>query len=479
MEGQGHFDYIVLGGGSGGIASARRAAQYGAKVLLIESGRLGGTCVNVGCVPKKVTWAAAMLKEQLDDYKGYGFEDVPSAEEGKKKFSYARLKEARDGYVARLNGIYGSNLDRAGITVVHGHGELVAQNEWPSPQLPTVCVVEEKGKTPQKYSASHVLIATGSRPLVPPNVPGAELGQTSDDFFSWTSLPRRVCIVGAGYIAVELACMLHSLGCEEVHLAVRYSCFLRDFDPTVSRHLWDHMRDSGVHLLPNSQGVERVEKVSSHLRVHFVCGQHIDCDALLWAVGRLPNVDHCGLERLSQPALRIHQHTAHIVTDEWQNTTVPRIYSVGDVQGRVQLTPVAIAAGRKLANRLFGGPQYAHDRLDYTTVPTVVFSHPPLATVGLTEPQAQERYGAQQVRVYGSVFTPMYYALCERKLKTNMKLICVGPEEKVVGIHMIGLASDEIIQGFAVAVKMGARKQDLDNTVAIHPTIAEELVTMK
>lgn len=330
----------------------------------------------------------------------------------------------------------------------------------------------------QEYSANHVLIATGGYPTIP-DVPGAHYGITSDGFFELEALPKRPCVVGGGYIGVEIAGILQGCGASTT-LVYRYSTFLRGFDTMLTEHLTAAMAAQGVTLKANSGDIRRVTKNDSTglLTIELANGDAVqDCDCLIWAVGRTPNVENMGLESIG---VKINEKNGFIVTDEYQNCVgVPNVYSVGDVQGRVLLTPVAIAAGRRLAKRLFGGPLYAHEKLDYTNVATVVFSHPPIGTVGLTEAQAVESYGKEAIKVYTSVFTPMYFALTERKVKTAMKLVCCGKEERVVGIHIVGMSADEIIQGFAVALKMGARKQDLDNTVAIHPTVAEELVTMK
>lgn len=436
------------------------AAQHGAKVMVIEASRLGGTCVNVGCVPKKVMWTATSFHEMLHDCKGYGFNASLLS------FDWGALKTARDAYVARLNGIYSTNLERAGIAHVHGYARFVEGRPD---------TVQVNG---QEYTAKHVLIATGGHPLVP-DVPGAQYGITSDGFFELTSLPKRPCVVGGGYIGVEIAGILQGCGAATT-LVYRYSTFLRGFDSTLTEHLTTAMVAQGVTLKPNSGSIRRVTKseTTGLLTIELANGDVVqDCDCLIWAVGRAPNVQNMGLESIG---IKINEKNGYIVTDDYQNCVgVPNVYSVGDVQGRVLLTPVAIAAARKLAKRLFGGPEYANEKLDYTNVATVVFSHPPIGTVGLTEAEAAEHFGKEAIRVYSSVFTPMYFALTERKVKTAMKLVCAGKEERVVGIHIVGHSADEIIQGFAVAVKMGARKQDLDNTVAIHPTVAEELVTMK
>ncbi|MBS1270442.1 MAG: Glutathione amide reductase [Gammaproteobacteria bacterium] len=444
------YDYLVIGGGSGGIASARRAASYGASVLLIEANRMGGTCVNVGCVPKKTMWNASAIAERLRDAPGYGF----SLE--RTDFDWAKIKHARDAHIARLNGIYHRGLDQSGVDKVEGYAHF---------ESPGRIVVNDF-----TYSAEHILIATGSRPIVPP-VAGAELGITSDGFFELEQLPKKVVTVGAGYIAVELAGVLRGLGAE-VTMVLRRDAFLRTFDATVRETLMEASEASGIHFRRRSQ-VAALEKTNSGIGVRLESGEHIqDVDCVLWAVGRSSNSSNLQLERAGVET----NGYGGITTDDFQNTNVKGIYAVGDVTGRKALTPVAIAAGRRLADRLFG--QQSDAALDYENIPSVVFSHPPIGTVGMTEDEAREHFG-DDIKVYSARFTNMYYAVLEHKIPTVVKLVTHGAEEKIVGCHILGDGADEMIQGFAVAVKMGARKKDFDNTVAIHPTAAEELVTLK
>ncbi|RYZ10121.1 MAG: glutathione-disulfide reductase [Myxococcales bacterium] len=444
------YDYLVIGAGSGGMASARRAARHGAKVALVERGRLGGTCVNVGCVPKKVMWNAAECAEWLKDAADYGFEVTPP------RVDWAVLKRARDQYVQRLNGIYERNVELDGVRLFRGEARFVA---------PGLVQVGD-----EQLAARAVLIATGGRPSVP-NVPGAELGLTSDGFFELESRPDRVAVVGAGYIAVEIAGVLTALR-SDVTLFLRGGRLLAGFDELLSTTLASEMSASGVSLMSAHElsSVARAEDGS--LSVKSLHGKHHSgFDALIWATGRVPNTEGLGLDT---SGVQLNAR-GEIEVDDFQNTSVEGIYAVGDVTGRKQLTPVAVAAGRRLADRLFGGKPDA--KLDYQDIPTVVFSHPPIATVGLTEAQARDLHG-DDVRIYISRFTNMRFGLTERKPKTAMKLVCVGPQEKVVGVHTIGTGSDELLQGFAVAVKLGATKADFDRTVAVHPTAAEELVLM-
>jgi glutathione reductase (NADPH) len=446
------FDYLVIGGGSGGLASAQRAADYGASVGLIEYQRLGGTCVNVGCVPKKIMWTAAQIAGALHDAKGYGFEL------GSYRHHWHELVASREAYIRRLNGIYASNLAKRHIQVFNGKGQL---------QSPTSVRVGTETLT-----AKHILIATGSEPITPA-IPGASLGITSDGFFQLTERPKAVAIVGSGYIAVELAGLLHEMG-TEVHLCIRQSHVLKEFDTMLGEMLLTQMQAAGIHIHRQFVPKELVSEASGAPKTLIPeQGAAITgVSEVIWAIGRKAASQDLNL---SAAGLSANSH-GFIATDAYQNTQTAGIYAVGDVTGRVQLTPVAIAAGRRLADRLFN--QQADRHLNYDNIPTVVFSHPPIGTVGISEAVARERYG-EQVKIYSATFVPMVYALTERKIKVSMKLVCVGSEEKVVGVHLIGHSSDEILQGFAVAVKMGACKRDLDDTVAIHPTIAEELVTMR
>lgn len=446
------YDYVVIGGGSGGIASVRRAAGYGVKTALIEAGVIGGTCVNRGCVPKKVMWNAAMIAEHLHDAPEYGFNIGE-----KPKFDWSRIKKSRDSYIERLNGIYHRNLDASGVEEIQGFGRLIDAN--------TVAVGERILK------AKHILIATGGKPRYP-CVPGGELGMTSDDFFELEEMPERIAVAGAGYIAVELAGMLNALGAN-VSLFIRRGHLLNSFDPLIRETLMEELMSSGVTVISSTSLKSVTREENGTLCMNCDKEQtHTNFDALLWAIGRVPIVEDIGLDKAG---VKLNDN-GFIQVDEWQQTTVENVYAVGDVTGHVELTPMAIKAGRALADRLFGGQTKA--KADYTNVPTVVFSHPPIGTVGMTEPEARALHG-DEVRVYTTRFTNMYHALTTRKTSTAMKVVTYGPQEKVLGIHAIGIGVDEMIQGFAVALKMGATKADLDATIAIHPTSSEEMVLLK
>ncbi len=446
------FDFLVIGGGSGGMASARRAAAYGAKTALIETGRIGGTCVNVGCVPKKVMWNTAHVAEIMRHAPEYGFDFTPG------EFHWATIKRARDAYIERLNDIYHRNLDVSDVTEITGTAVF---------KDPRTVIVNG-----QDYHSENILIATGGTPVVP-DLPGAELGITSDGFFELESQPKRVVVIGGGYIAVEFAGVLAALG-SEVTLLLRGEVFLRGFDATLRETLLEEMQNAGINILTCVHLARLAQDDAGQLTLVSQSGERMSgFDNAIWAVGRRPMTDGLHLDRAGVEI----DPRGFIVTDGLQNTSVEGIYAVGDVTGRKALTPVAIAAGRRLADRVFGGQAEAH--LDYETIPSVVFSHPPIGTVGLTEDEAHDMYGESAVKVYQSRFTNMFYAVTSHRSPTVVKLITAGEKDKVVGCHVIGDAADEIIQGFAVAVKMGAYKSDLDNTVAIHPTAAEELVTLR
>jgi glutathione reductase (NADPH) len=444
------FDLISIGGGSGGLACAQRAAEFGAKAAVIESHRLGGTCVNVGCVPKKVMWNAVSVALGIADAGDYGFNVTGGGND------WQVLKRKRDAYVLRLNGIYERNLSAKGVAYLRGAARFLSKD-----------AVEVNG---ERLTARHIVIATGVKAVVP-ELPGAELGITSDGFFSLEQRPERVAIVGSGYVACELAGAFHDLG-SGVDLFIRKDHLLTSFDAMLGKSLMREMRDQGIeihqHVVPAAVRGQSGGKTLAGEDGREFSG--FDC--LLWAVGRSANVTGLDLDRAGVAI----DDGDFVATDGFQNTNVPGVYAIGDVTGRAALTPVAIAAGRRLSDRLFGGQ--ADRRLEYSMIPTVVFTHPPIGTVGASEAEARARFG-DSVKVYVADFAPMYHALTARKTHTDMKLVCVGPEQRIVGCHIIGTGADEMLQGFAVAIRMGATKRDFDDTVAIHPTSAEELVTMR
>ncbi|KAI9867230.1 MAG: Glutathione reductase [Trichoglossum hirsutum] len=460
-------DFLVIGGGSGGLACARRASRfYGAKSIAVESNRLGGTCVNVGCVPKKITYSAAVIAETIHDAKAYGFSVEQTA-----PFDWTTFKHKRDAYVKRLNGIYERNLTNDGVEYIHGWGRLLSKNEAE--------ITLDDGKK-EIVRAKKILLATGGHPTIPKDITGVEYGITSDGFFDLEEQPKKVALVGGGYIAAEFAGIFNTLG-SETHMFIRQDTFLRAFDPMIQDIVareYEH-RGVNIHRQSTQSKVEK-DETTGKLKLHYKdskgSGVLEDLDTVIWAIGRSATIDGVGLDKAGVKT----NDRGFVVVDDFQNTNVENIFALGDVCGRVELTPVAIAAGRRLADRLFGPEKFKTAKLDYNNIPSVVFAHPEIGTIGLTEPQARERYGDDKIKVYNSEFTAMYYAMMEGdKGPTSYKLICAGPEERVVGLHIMGLGSSEILQGFGVAIKMGATKADFDNCVAIHPTSAEELVTLK
>lgn len=457
------YDYLVIGGGSGGIASARRAAQYGAKVLLIEEGKLGGTCVNRGCVPKKVMFNAGNISDALRHAPHYGF-SVDSV-----KFSWPFLKKVRDSYIERLNGIYETNLRKAGVDIVQGRGELIESGRVKVGEV--------------VYEAKKVLIATGSHADWPENVPGAHLGITSDGFFELTEKPIKVAIIGAGYIAIELAGIFKALG-SEVKLFCRGNSLLRSFDPMIQNAVENELlRPEGkVEILKETEILE-LKRLGSEKKSVFYTQSGVTksiegFDCVIWAIGRDGRDDFRSCDDGKNCVMQVDER-GFVQIDASHCTELENVYALGDVTGRHMLTPVAIAAGRALSDWLFGS---AKDfKFSYELIPSVVFSHPPIGTVGLTELEARNRFGSDSVKIYETSFVNMYYTPLptEYKEQTRYKLVCRGLEEQIVGLHIIGRGSDEILQGFAVAVRMGATKKDFDRTIAIHPTAAEELVTMR
>ncbi|WP_456309057.1 glutathione-disulfide reductase [Serratia proteamaculans] len=446
------YNYLAIGGGSGGIASINRAAMHGQKCALIEARELGGTCVNVGCVPKKVMWHAAQIAEAIHLYgPDYGFNTTLNC------FEWSTLVKNRSAYIDRIHTSYENVLAKNNVDVIKGYARFIDAH-----------TVEVEGRT---FTADHILIATGGRP-VHPSIPGAEYGLDSDGFFELDALPRRTAVVGAGYIAVELAGVLNALG-SETHLFVRQHAPLRNFDPVLTETLVGVMNAEGPMLHTHAIPEAVIKNADGSLTLQLENGSEQTVDCLVWAIGREPANDGLNAEAAGVAL----DEKGYIMVDKFQNTNVSGIYAVGDNTGAVELTPVAVAAGRRLSERLFNHKPDEH--LDYSNIPTVVFSHPPIGTIGLTEPQAREQYGDEEVKIYSSSFTATYTAVTQHRQPCRMKLVCVGKEEKIVGLHGIGYGMDEILQGFAVAVKMGATKKDFDNTVAIHPTSAEEFVTMR
>jgi glutathione reductase (NADPH) len=445
------FDLICLGGGSGGMAAATRAAQYGANIAVVEYQHLGGTCVNVGCVPKKVMFNASHIAQMMHKAQDYGFDKVTP------ELNWPTLVARRQAYIQRLREIYGNRFEKENMTLFNGYGHFIDKN-----------CIQING---EQIKAKHIIIACGGKPNMP-DFKGIEHAIDSDGFFALKNQPKKVAVVGSGYIGVELAGLLHGLG-TKTHLLIRRDAPLSRFDDMLGQTLLEIMQQDGITVHTNHQAVGIHLDSNGKKCIDCTEGSHLDgFDEIIFAVGR-----HADTKNLNLSAIGLTANAnGTIDADEYQNTNTKGIYAIGDVTNYPALTPVAIAAGRHLADRLFGGKEKAH--LDYDNICSVVFSHPTIGSVGLSENEAKNQFGQETIKVYQTRFNPMFDALGDNKTPTAMKLITQGENEKVIGLHVIGYGADEMLQGFGVAIKMGATKKDFDNTVAIHPTSAEELVTM-
>ncbi len=444
------YDLLVIGAGSGGVRAARMSAQMGAKVAVIESRYLGGTCVNVGCVPKKLFVYASQFSQDFKDSTGFGYtvDKTP-------KFDWATLRDNKTAEIERLNGVYRGLLEGAGVTIIEGHGEFVSDHE--------VKVNDEV------ISAENILIATGSWP-VKASIPGHEHTYTSNEFFYMDQFPSRAIVVGAGYIAVEFAGILNGLGCD-THIVYRGEPVLRGFDDDIRAFVSEELQQAGIQLHYHTT-IEKIEKLDSgELVATFNDGSTCQVDAIINATGRKALVEPLNL---AAAGVTISHHGNLDVNEHYQ-TNVPHIYAVGDVIGRVQLTPVALAEGMYVAHHLFSST--SPRKVNYDLIPTAVFCQPNLGTVGLTERQAIQQY--DQVDVFESKFRPMKNTLSGNPQRMFMKLLVDVATDKVIGCHMVGQDAGEIIQGIGVAMQAGATKADFDSTIGIHPTAAEEFVTMR
>ncbi|VVN36922.1 glutathione-disulfide reductase [Pseudomonas fluorescens] len=443
------FDLYVIGAGSGGVRAARFAAGFGAKVAVAESRYLGGTCVNVGCVPKKLLVYGAHFAEDFEQASGFGWSL------GEANFDWATLIANKDREINRLNGIYRNLLVNSGVTLHEAHAKIVGPHE-----------VEVNG---ERYTAKNILIATGGWPQIP-EIPGREHAIGSNEAFFLKELPKRVLVVGGGYIAVEFAGIFHGLGANTT-LLYRGDLFLRGFDGSVRKHLQEELTKRGLDLQFNAD-IARIDKqADGSLKATLKDGRVLEADCIFYATGRRPMLDNLGLENTDVQLT----DKGFIKVDEQYQTSEPSILALGDVIGRVQLTPVALAEGMAVARRLFKPEQYRP--VDYKMIPTAVFSLPNIGTVGLTEEEARE--AGHDVVIFESRFRPMKLTLTECQEKTLMKLVVDGKTDKVLGCHMVGPDAGEIVQGLAIALKAGATKRDFDDTIGVHPTAAEEFVTMR
>jgi glutathione reductase (NADPH) len=446
------FDLFTIGAGSGGVRASRMSSGFGAKVAVAEARYLGGTCVNVGCVPKKLMVYASHFREEMHDAAGFGW----TFQEG--QFDWSTFIARKDAEIKRLNGVYDRILTSAGVTIFDGYATILDRN-----------TVEVKGPSGEinRYTAKNILIATGGKPERP-TIPGAEHCLVSDDIFHLKEMPKRILVVGGGYIAIEFAGIFRGLGAE-VSLVHRGPQFLKGFDDELRGFLAKEVQKKGLRLL-FSEALSRVEKENGQLRVYLQSGETVETDAVLYAIGRKPNVAGLGLERVG---VQCNERGA-VLVDEDYRTSAENIYAIGDVIERINLTPVALAEGMAVARQLFGG---ATHRVDYTDVATAVFSQPPLAAVGLTEALAKEKFG--ELEVYTAEFTPLKHTLSGSKERCFMKLIVVKHSRLVVGVHMVGSDAAEIIQMAGIALKCKATKEQFDATIGVHPTAAEEFVTMR
>lgn len=443
-----HYDFFVIGGGSGGVRAARIAASHGARVGLAEGARLGGTCVNLGCIPKKIMAYGADYAAAFSESKAYGWST------GTPAFDWQTLIDAKDKEIERLNGIYQTVLEKPGVEIIRGFAAFISPHK--------VKIGDET------IEAKHILIATGGKPKRP-HIPGGEFMAVSDDVFSWPAQPKKAVIIGGGYIALEFAHILSGIGAE-VDLIYYKDRLLRHFDADIGAHLAESLRKKGIRIHLNTN-IAKAEKTGSSYIIHTDKGKKFSCDLPLAAIGRTGNISEIKLENAG---LRADENGLIPINSEYQ-TSVPHIYALGDVTNTAHLTPVAIAQGHALADHLFGGQNLR--KIENEIIPTAIFSDPPIGTVGMGEEEARKK--GIQIECYKSVFTPLKHRITGHDKKTLMKLVVERGSGKVIGCHMVGTDAPEIIQGFAVAMMAGATKADFDRTIAVHPTAAEEFVLMR
>ena len=456
MEATNSFDLICIGGGSGGLGCARRAAKLGKKVAIIEQDLIGGTCVNYGCVPKKVLYNASSIYEEMELAKDMGISFTG------KTLDWKALKDKVHVYLKKLNDIYQNNCKKDGVAYIEGKAKFLTAHE--------IQVTDKQGKQ-TVMTAPHIVIATGSKSLMPGRLPGIVHALSSNDFFQLEQLPKTLFIIGGGYIGVEVSGLLTTFGVKTTICMLEPTIVL-PFDGEITKLQMENMKKAGIDIIPESR-VMGVEKIADkHFKVNFDKHEPVEAEMVICAMGRIPNYDGLDIDKMGMKlnAMRC------IEADEFENTNVPGVYAIGDVTGKLMLTPVAIAAGRKLAQRLFAGEKDA--KMNYDSIPSVVFSHPPMGKCGLNEDEAIAKYGKDKIKVYRSQFNQIFYAITEHKTPTLLKMVCLLPEEKILGIHGVGRSIDEILQGFSLAVRLGLPKKELDATIGIHPTVSEEFVTM-
>ena len=451
-----HFDLVTIGGGSGGLFCALKASQYNKNVCVIDKHKLGGRCVHAGCVPKKIIYNATMIREDMEHGLDYGVTyDNP-------RIDWLKIKKARDDHTHAMHLEYIKDCKAAGVNFMHGEARFLGPH--------TLEVRDPETRARREVTADHIVVATGSRPLMPSCIEGIEECLNTDSFFALTSLPKDIVIIGCGYIGIEVACSLRAFGIR-ASVCTFDSCIVSPLDTEVTDMLKKYMEDNGTAIYYGAR-VRSIRSQAGRKVVTFEDGRSVSAEAVLCAAGIAPNTRGLGLEQLGVKM----DVRDNVVVDDYENSSVPGIYAIGDATGKVILTPVAKTAGERLATRLFGGKP--DSKLDYSTIPTVVFSHPPMGKVGLTEKEAIGRFGRENVRVYKAVRKMLFYEVTQHKSPAFFKLVCSLPDERVVGIHAIGRGVDEMIQGYAVALTAHATKKDYENTLAIHPTESEAFVAL-
>eukprot|EP01022_Parablepharisma_sp_SALTPOND_P004727 TRINITY_DN120859_c0_g1_i1.p1 TRINITY_DN120859_c0_g1~~TRINITY_DN120859_c0_g1_i1.p1 ORF type:complete len:513 (-),score=33.71 TRINITY_DN120859_c0_g1_i1:80-1519(-) len=453
-----HYNLVSLGGGSGGLSCAMKARRFGKSVCIIDKYKLGGKCVHAGSIPKKIIYNACAIRNDMEYAPHYGvtFNNI--------KMDWRKLKKLREEYTQKMHLKYKEECKKMGIDIIRGYGSFIGRNQLE--------IWNEQKKEKTHVTADHIVIATGSMPHIPLNMPGIEECLNSDMIFEIEKLPVSACVIGGGYIGVEIACALHSFGVKTT-LAMRGDVILPEFDTETARYLMEYLQKTGITILPHAT-IPEVTRLSDHsLSVAFYKHKLKEYDAVVCAVGMIPNVEASGFKTIDIAL----DKRRYIITDEYENTNIAGIYAIGDVTGKTFLASVAKAAGERLAVRLFG--KKPESRLDYTIIPSVAFSYPPIGKVGFTESQAENQFGKENVKVYRKLFTQLFHDAAGRNNQpTFVKLVCRKPEETIVGVHAMGRGADEMLQGYAVAMTAGARKVDYENTLAIHPTVSEEFIQL-